>query len=243
MEMKEKLSSLGESSLRNFTMDTENSSVYTFEGEDYREKKKVQCLLWLWLRDAFEDRFGSHPPPFISGHHQLDRTTEERTESQLCCGCLFQRGSPSQWAQGSKGRTRSGLEVPTEVMSVFLRVCPFQAPRPPKQPNVQDFQFFPPRLFELLEKEILYYRKTIGYKVHQVTQQDSCSVKRCPKLTLVFLFRFHGTQICPTPLRSRKRSRPRSTRLRLSARKSWRRKRTFCSRYTPPSHKYISQIK
>lgn len=42
---------------------------------------------------------------------------------------------------------------------------PPQAPRPPKQPNVQDFQFFPPRLFELLEKEILYYRKTIGYKV------------------------------------------------------------------------------
>lgn len=35
------MSSLGESSLRNFTMDTENSSVYTFEGEDYREKKKV----------------------------------------------------------------------------------------------------------------------------------------------------------------------------------------------------------
>jgi SWI/SNF-related matrix-associated actin-dependent regulator of chromatin subfamily A member 5 len=30
---------------------------------------------------------------------------------------------------------------------------------------VQDFQFFPPRLFELLEKEILFYRKTIGYKV------------------------------------------------------------------------------
>lgn len=44
MEMKEKLSSLGESSLRNFTMDTENSSVYTFEGEDYREKKKVKRL-------------------------------------------------------------------------------------------------------------------------------------------------------------------------------------------------------
>ena len=44
-----------------------------------------------------------------------------------------------------------------------------KAPRPPKQPNVQDFQFFPPRLFELLEKEILYYRKTIGYKVTEVT--------------------------------------------------------------------------
>lgn len=42
MEMKEKMSSLGESTLRNFTMDTENNSVYTFEGEDYREKKKVK---------------------------------------------------------------------------------------------------------------------------------------------------------------------------------------------------------
>ena len=40
-----------------------------------------------------------------------------------------------------------------------------QAPRPPKQPNVQDYQFFPPRLFELLDKEIYAYRKSIGYKV------------------------------------------------------------------------------
>ncbi|XP_056312442.1 SWI/SNF-related matrix-associated actin-dependent regulator of chromatin subfamily A member 5 [Danio aesculapii] len=40
MEMKEKMANLGEGSLRNFTMDTENS-VYNFEGEDYREKKKV----------------------------------------------------------------------------------------------------------------------------------------------------------------------------------------------------------
>lgn len=43
--MNEKLSKMGESSLRNFTMDTE-SSVYNFEGEDYREKQKVtfKCL-------------------------------------------------------------------------------------------------------------------------------------------------------------------------------------------------------
>lgn len=40
-----------------------------------------------------------------------------------------------------------------------------KAPRPPKQPIVQDFQFFPPRLFELLDQEIYYYRKTVGYKV------------------------------------------------------------------------------
>lgn len=50
-----------------------------------------------------------------------------------------------------------------DIMYLFDFIS--QAPRPPKQPNVQDFQFFPPRLFELLEKEILFYRKTIGYKV------------------------------------------------------------------------------
>lgn len=39
-----------------------------------------------------------------------------------------------------------------------------KAPRPPKQPCVQDFQFFPPRLFELLDKEIYAFRKSISYK-------------------------------------------------------------------------------
>jgi len=40
-----------------------------------------------------------------------------------------------------------------------------KAPRPPKQPIVQDFQFFPGRLFELLDQEIYHYRKSVGYKV------------------------------------------------------------------------------
>merc|ERR1712025_973205 len=40
-----------------------------------------------------------------------------------------------------------------------------KAPRPPKQPIVQDFQFFPPRLFELLDQEIYHYRQTVGYRV------------------------------------------------------------------------------
>jgi len=43
-----------------------------------------------------------------------------------------------------------------------------QAPRPPKQPVVQDFQFYPPRLFELLDQEIYAYRRSIGYKVRCV---------------------------------------------------------------------------
>ena len=41
-----------------------------------------------------------------------------------------------------------------------------QAPRPPKQPIVQDFQFFPPRLFELLDQEIYHYRKWNLIKRH-----------------------------------------------------------------------------
>lgn len=39
-----------------------------------------------------------------------------------------------------------------------------KAPRP-KLPQVFDFQFYPRRLFELLDKEIYHYRKTIGYVV------------------------------------------------------------------------------
>ena len=40
-----------------------------------------------------------------------------------------------------------------------------KAPRPPKQPSLQDFQFYPPRLFELLDKEVYIYRKNLAYKV------------------------------------------------------------------------------
>ncbi|KAK7097547.1 SWI/SNF-related matrix-associated actin-dependent regulator of chromatin subfamily A member 5-like [Littorina saxatilis] len=42
-ELKKKLDDLGESSLRTFTMDTQDS-VYQFEGEDYREKQKLGTL-------------------------------------------------------------------------------------------------------------------------------------------------------------------------------------------------------
>lgn len=54
---------------------------------------------------------------------------------------------------------------PSSMNKINLDNIIFQAPRPPKQPIVQDFQFFPPRLFELLDQEIYYFRKTVGYKV------------------------------------------------------------------------------
>ena len=113
--MNEKLSKMGENSLRNFTMDTE-SSVYNFEGEDYREKQKIAFTEWI------------EPP-------------KRERKANYAVDAYFR-----------------------EALRVSEPKAP-KAPRPPKQPSVQDFQFFPPRLFELLEKEILYYRKTIGYKV------------------------------------------------------------------------------
>ena len=45
--MTEKLKGLGESQLRNFTLDVPSGSVYHFEGEDFREKKKVKRSLSL----------------------------------------------------------------------------------------------------------------------------------------------------------------------------------------------------
>ncbi|XP_067262765.1 probable global transcription activator SNF2L1 [Chanodichthys erythropterus] len=48
-EMNERMQKLGESSLRNFTMDTggTENSLYKFEGEDYREKQKLSLIEWI----------------------------------------------------------------------------------------------------------------------------------------------------------------------------------------------------
>jgi hypothetical protein len=40
-EMSEKMKDMGESQLRNFTLDVPTGSVYHFEGEDFREKKRA----------------------------------------------------------------------------------------------------------------------------------------------------------------------------------------------------------
>ncbi|XP_044747789.1 chromatin-remodeling complex ATPase chain Iswi [Coccinella septempunctata] len=118
-EMKQKLDSLGESSLRNFTVDTpnEHSTVYHFEGEDYREKQK-SIGLNTWIEPPKRER-----------------------KANYAVDAYFR-----------------------EALRVSEPKAP-KAPRPPKQPIVQDFQFFPPRLFELLDQEIYFYRKSLGYKV------------------------------------------------------------------------------
>lgn len=71
------------------------------------------------------------------------------------------------WIEPPKRERKANYAVDAyfkEALRVAEPKAP-KAPRPPKQPIVQDFQFFPPRLFELLDQEIYYYRKTVGYKV------------------------------------------------------------------------------
>ncbi|XP_072361711.1 probable global transcription activator SNF2L1 isoform X1 [Scyliorhinus torazame] len=73
----------------------------------------------------------------------------------------------TEWIEPPKRERKANYAVDAyfrEALRVSEPRAP-KAPRPPKQPSIQDFQFFPPRLFELLEKEILSYRKSIGYKV------------------------------------------------------------------------------
>jgi SWI/SNF-related matrix-associated actin-dependent regulator of chromatin subfamily A member 5 len=47
-----------------------------------------------------------------------------------------------------------------------------RAPRPPKQPNLQDFQFFPPRLYELLDKELYAYWRQVNYVIPADPDED-----------------------------------------------------------------------
>ncbi|XP_025201140.1 chromatin-remodeling complex ATPase chain Iswi [Melanaphis sacchari] len=129
-EMKQKLESLGESSLRNFTLDAQTeSSLYTFEGEDYREKQKLTGI--------------------------------------------------GNWIEPPKRERKANYAVDAYFREALRTSEPKQpkAPRPPKQPLVQDFQFFPTRLFDLLDQEIYYYRQTVGYKVPKNSELGADAAK------------------------------------------------------------------
>ena len=63
---------LGESNLRNFTLDT----AYIFEGEDYRQKV-AKYLMVKTTNQVIAKR---------SGRRILDRTTKARASSQLSSG-------------------------------------------------------------------------------------------------------------------------------------------------------------
>merc|ERR1711981_1561215 len=135
-EANKKLEALGESSLRNFTLDTkQEESVYTFEGEDFREKNRDEIGL-NWIAPPKRER---------KANYAVDAYFREAL--------------------------RVGAAEPKA----------HKAPRPPKQPIVQDFQFFPARLFELLDQEIYHYRKMVGYKVPLNTDLGPSDAKKIQK--------------------------------------------------------------
>lgn len=110
--LNEKFRQMGEATLRNFSLDMQpTSSVYEFEGEDWRNKQKNVLEHWI------------EPPK-------------------------RERKNPKNYAVDAYFREALRLAEPKAP----------KAPRPPKQPYVQDFQFYPPRLFELLDQEIYAYR-------------------------------------------------------------------------------------
>lgn len=76
-------------------------------------------------------------------------------------------GGVGNWIEPPKRERKANYAVDAyfrEALRVTEPKAP-KAPRPPKQPIVQDFQFFPPRLFELLDQEIYHFRKSLSYKV------------------------------------------------------------------------------
>ena len=54
-KLNQKMNEMGESSLRTFTLDTPESSVYQFEGQDYREKHKLPGI-GTWIEPPKRER-------------------------------------------------------------------------------------------------------------------------------------------------------------------------------------------
>ncbi|KAJ1648305.1 chromatin remodeling complex Adenosinetriphosphatase, partial [Dispira simplex] len=79
------------------------------------------------------------------------------------------------WIQPAKRERKSNYSIDEyyrEVMRVTPKTMAPARPPKPKQLNIHDFQFYPPELKTLLDKEIYHYRKVINYKVPPVTADN-----------------------------------------------------------------------
>ncbi|KAK9722597.1 chromatin remodeling complex Adenosinetriphosphatase [Basidiobolus ranarum] len=83
-------------------------------------------------------------------------------------------GLRPDWIQPAKRERKANYAI-DDYYREALRVGPKQPanklPRPPKQLTVSDFQFYPPRLVELQQKEIYHYRKSINYQVPKAEEE------------------------------------------------------------------------
>merc|ERR1719192_2576315 len=75
---------------------------------------------------------------------------------------------PHAWIEPPKRERKANYAVDQyfkEALRVTSEPKAQKAPRPPRQPDVRDYQFFPPDLFELLDREVQIFRKQVNYKV------------------------------------------------------------------------------
>ncbi|RCH87009.1 hypothetical protein CU098_000744, partial [Rhizopus stolonifer] len=68
-----------------------------------------------------------------------------------------------------------------EALRTSTRTPSTKAPRPKKY-NIEDFQFFPARLAELNERDTLYLRKSLGYKIPPVALEEGATDKEIKQL-------------------------------------------------------------
>lgn len=72
------------------------------------------------------------------------------------------------WIEPSKRERKANYSIDNyyrDAMRVGPKPTQPKAPRAPKQININDFQFYPPRLSELQERETAAYQRSIGYRV------------------------------------------------------------------------------
>jgi SWI/SNF-related matrix-associated actin-dependent regulator of chromatin subfamily A member 5 len=139
-EMNEKLDKLGESSLRNFTLDTastDSASVYNWQGQNWKEKQQAS-VADFWIEPPKRER---------KANYHVDLYFREAMKV-------------------------GGGAVDTSKSQ--------KAPRP-KLPAVNDFQFFPKRLFELFDKEIYAYRKQLNYQAQKPTDLSPKEAEKVQK--------------------------------------------------------------
>ena len=84
--MKQKLESLGESSLRNFTLNQPTYSVYDFEGEDYRLVMSIQkfYLIKFGLFNACVEVFESSFKECLRGKENKTNCCEFQCKEDGC---------------------------------------------------------------------------------------------------------------------------------------------------------------
>ncbi|KAJ9071139.1 chromatin remodeling complex Adenosinetriphosphatase [Entomophthora muscae] len=73
-----------------------------------------------------------------------------------------------KWIQPAKRERKANYDVDNyyrETLRVSAKPSAPKTPRPPRQAQIYDFQFFPKGLFALYEREVLSYQRSINYRI------------------------------------------------------------------------------